>query len=931
MQEVVFLTGGTGFLGAQIALRLMKRKDARVIAFVRADDKPSAERRLRRAWWDWPELRAEVGVRVETVTGDLAAPNLGLDAETHARLVKEVTHIIHSAADMRLNGPIDELRRANVEGTKNIIELARAAHADHGITRYAHISTAYVAGGRRGEVPESDLTDEHGFSSRYELSKFEGEREVQAAKKELPISVFRPGMVIGDSKTGAIRNFNTLYFPLRLFLFGKLRTIPSKPGLKVNMVPVDYVADAVSTLTFKQEAEGLNFHLVAPYEKLPTAREMMNMARDYALKQHGIELKRPRFVPIGTFLTRSAYKTQKALEKQDKSIFDGLLTLAPYFSERRRFRRDNTDRLMGKYDFDWREVLPHMVEFAIFHGFMHRSERTVFEQIIFRQKSKTRPVTYHDIVDGKEVRRTGLEVRADILAAAEALRSMGIGPGDNVGISGVNSTRYVTVDTAIGLVGAVSVPIYYTSAPNEVDTILISTGCKMFFVGAPKLLERLGEIRSTIPMVSFCRACPALPEDKDVTTWQAFLDKGKGSKGPTTAPVNLDDLANIRCTSGTTGNVKGVTFKHHNLRAMAESLAAVLPWNARTRAIHYLSYLPMSHVVEGISAAYAPYYTPCSLDVWYLEDFRGLEKAVPTARPNIFFSVPRYYEKVWEKVMENSTARNWVSAPEGFKKNLLRGIIRKKTLEKAGLDRCEHLLVGSAPMSMECLENFRSLGIEIHDAYGLTEAPVVTMNMQGHNKLGTVGTLMPWTEMKISDDGEVLFKGPQITPGYYDPELEQPFVDGWFATGDLGHIDEDGYLVLKGRKREMMVTSYGKNIHPVKVEGMLRQLPGINEAMLIGEARPYVSALVWYEPGLSKDELKEMDGGIRAVNGFLSHAEQVKHWAILPFDLSVDGGELTPSLKLKRQAVLDSRAGVIEGLYDGKEKAGVLYGAMKKD
>ena len=281
----ILLTGATGFLGAHIAFRLVKETNHNIAALVRADDREAAVRRLSRAWWDWPELIQALGGRVKVITGDVSEPHLGLGEADYRELVRVVTHIIHTAADLRLNAPLNELRKTNVNGTANVLQFAHDVHRDHGLTRLSHVSTAYVAGGKTGAVSENSLSDVYGFYSNYEVSKYEGEQLVQQAQSQLPISVFRPGLVVGDSRTGAIKTFNTLYFPLRLYLTRHPRIIPVSPSLRINMVPVDYVADAIMKLTFVPEAEGLNFHLVVPWEKLPTAGELIEFLRVWAKKR----------------------------------------------------------------------------------------------------------------------------------------------------------------------------------------------------------------------------------------------------------------------------------------------------------------------------------------------------------------------------------------------------------------------------------------------------------------------------------------------------------------------------------------------------------------------------------------------------------------------------------------------------------------------
>ena len=916
MSHIVLLTGATGFLGSQVARWLLEHTAHTLIALVRAEDDRAAARRLARAWWDWPALAEAIGGRIEALRGDVSMPRLGLDEATYRELVRRVTHIVHAAADLRLEAPIEELRATNVQGTAQVLELARAVHQDHGLGRLAHVSTAYVAGGRQGLVPEEALSDGFGFANAYEQSKYEGERLVQAAMRELPITVFRPGMIVGDSHTGAIKSFNTVYYPLRLYLTGKLRVVPTSASLRVNLAPVDYAAEAIGRLTFDPRAAGLNVHLVAPFAALPTVGELLQFVRAWARRTLGLALPRPLYLPVpaawGRFLARWA------MRRGERGILGTLATLMPYFRERRQFGRDALDRLLGPSDFRWRDILPPILEYATSMSFLHRSERTVHEQILFRLGSVSRPVVYHDLVEGQTVTRDSLEVRADMLAAAAALGSLGVRPGDRVAVVGLNGSRYLTVDVAIGLAGAASVPIYYTSPPGEIAEILAASGARLLMVGAPKVLERLGEMATDIPIVSFCRAAPGGSVTRPVMAWEEFLARGRGAEAAPVAPVGPRDLATVRYTSGTTGRVKGVCFDHANLRWMAESLCSLFPWRERNRPASYLSSLPMSHVVEGIIAAYAPYYVPAPVDIYFLEDFRALQRALQQVRPTIFFSVPRFYEKVWEATLKSGLGSAYISSGPGLLQHILRPLLRSGVLRKAGLDRCQWLIVGSAPPSVELLRQLRGLGIEVHNAYGLTEAPLVAMNRPGANRLGTVGRPLPDTQVRLAEDGEVLVRGPQVTSGYLDPTLTSPLRDGWLLTGDLGLLDGEGNLVLQGRKKELIVTSYGKKFHPAKVESLLKEIPGVEEALAVGDGRPFCSAILWVhrndrDPGL----LAGIERAIAAANGRLSHPERVKRWAILENDLSIERGDLTANLKLKRQQALARLMDVVEALYGG--------------
>jgi len=917
------ITGATGFLGTQVARRLLAMTDGVLVAVVRAEGQEQARRRLSRAWWEWPELVTQIGSRVEVLPGDVAQPGLGLDETSYGGLVERVTHVIHAAADLRLGASLEELRKTNVGGTAHVLELALAAHADHGLARFAHVSTAYVAGRRRGEIKEAGLDDSMGFCNSYERSKYEGERLVRESSAQIPVSVFRPGMIVGDSKTGAVKTFNTLYVPLRLYLSGHLRVAPVSPRMRVNLVPVDYVSEAVVKLVLDPRAEGETFHLTAPWDSLPTVGELVVAVRRWARDRLGVRLPRPLFLPV-PLPTRSRGEDESPASRGSLAL---LSTLAPYLRNRRRFVRENVDRLLGPYDFDWHEFLPHLLEYAVYCGFLHRSERTVHEQVAFRLAGKSRPVVYHDIAQSATRTRSARDVRQEILRAVSALEAMGIVRGDRVAIVGPNGTRYLSLDVAIGLVGAASVPLYPTSAPSEMEAILEDAGVRALFVGTPGLLERLAERGASFPVVSFSR--DDLPDRSGgrVLTWEEFLTRGNDGLGRAEAPVDFSDLATLRYTSGTTGSPKGVAFDHGNLRFMAESLGSLFPWHSRTRRVVYLSFLPMNHVVEGILTTYGPYYAPAPLDLFFLEDFRDLARVLPRVRPTVFFSVPRFYEKVWEGVECAPVVRRFARSSGGPKSRIMRRLLRWSILRKAGLDRCAQLVVGSAPSRPEVLAGFQKLGIEIHNAYGLTEAPLVTMNRLGRNRLGTVGEPLPETEVRLAQDGEVLVRGPQVTRGCFGEGEDLGLSDGWLATGDLGHLDEARYLVIEGRKKQVIVTSYGKNVLPERTESLLREIPGVREAMLVGDGQPYCVALLWMdETAVDETGAAGIDWAVEGANVRLSRPEQARAWALIPYDLSGETGELTANLKLRRGEIVRLRTAVIDALYErGPIPPGVVH------
>jgi long-chain acyl-CoA synthetase len=917
----VMITGATGFLGTQIIQRLINKTDYEILALVRGEDKLSAMNRLRRAWWEFPDLKSAIGQRIHLLNGDITQDQLAIPDDQYEKLAATVTHIIHTAADLHLNAPLEDLRKTNQTGTLNVLQLAHKIHENGNLKRFSHVSTAYVAGRRKGYINEDSLTDELGFLSNYERSKYESELEVKNTK--LPLSIFRPGMIVGDSRSGYIKTFNTFYTPLRLYLTGKQRIIPIKPTEKINIIPVDYVADAVATLTFDQRAEGLTFHLTSPYDCQPTVEELIKFVRKWALDTLDFELPRPIFAPILAYVISKISNSKLISNPQSKKKLETINTLAPYFNEDREFSLKNTEKLMGDYQLDWKSFMPKILKFAVYMGFFHRSERTVHEQILFRLKSRSRPVKYYDIIDGQYYLRSTSKIYEEMLQTARSLKKLNISKGDRVAIVGHNSTRYLILDVAIGLVGAVSVPLYYTSSVGEIKDIIKDCEASLFFVGVPDILNKLKDSDDNFNLISFSDG----KTDSKIMDWGEFIDLGKYSDYELSAPVDLDDIATIRYTSGTTGRPRGVMFTHGKLRWMAEYISSMPPWKNRIEEVSYLSFLPMNHVVEGIMGLYGPYYAPAHLNLYFLKDFQNLPRALRRVRPNIFFSVPRFYEKVWSEVTENSMGKLYSKTSNGLIKNFMRRLIKRSILKKAGLDRCAQLIVGSAPVSEDLLMYFHELGIEIFNAYGLTEAPLLTMNLLGKNRIGTVGEPLPSTKVDIAPDGEVIVKGPQVMSGYLNSDQNKhssPFKDGWLYTGDFGYLTPEGSLVITGRKKELLVNSYGKTISPLKIESMLKDIPHIAEALLIGEGKPYCSALLWLED--DSVEKKEISSAIKDINHRVSRPEEIKKWVALKNDLSIENGDLTANLKLKRLNIVNRYDRVVSYIYEkGELPEDILY------
>ncbi|MCC8141027.1 MAG: AMP-binding protein [Lachnospiraceae bacterium] len=899
----ILITGITGFLGTEIVSEIMQTTEDTVCGLIRAGSVKEANATLTALWYERPELFDNIGTRILPVLGDITEADLGLSDADRDMLIHNTDYIIHTAALIGIKHSREQFWDVNVTGTGHVLAFAGQIQSDHPLRRFSHISTAYVAGSRSGRIMEDSLVDA-GFSSLYEQSKFEGESLVAQARDQMPVSVFRPGQIVGDSKTGRVKNFNTLYYPLKLCLKQQARIFPIRKSLRVNMVPVDYVAKSIVHLTYEDDASGKTFHLTAHAGMQPTVAELVGAVSDWAEKTYSVHLRRPLFVPL-PFLSRiGASHNLSEDNRSDKSVRSNMLALAPYFTEDKIFDTTNTEHFMGAYDLDWHMYLPHLLDYAVSKNFLDHNSRTVFEQVRFCLKRQHASATYYDVTSEGMRECSARSADERIEHTLKALQALGIGPGSRVAVSGINSVSYFILDVAIGLSGAASVPLYYTTPADELDELLQKSGAGWFFIGDTRIVSKVSQLTYDGQMISFTEGAP-LPEDSRLMSWNSFLSLGE-DRDVTPVQVSYQDIATIRYTSGTTGNSKSVAFTHGQLRWMAETMGSLLSFKSRmARHATYLSFLPLSHVVEGILGAYTPYYLGISRSLYFLNDFDKVAQTLPEVRPTIFFSVPRFYEKVWDQLARTRAGSRYIAGKSALPKRTLKNTL----LKRAGLDQCDQLIVGSAPVSVKLLTDFRNLGIEIHNAYGLTEAPLITLNRLGDNDLATVGTPLPETTVTLSEDGEVLVKGPQVAAEYdgrTSPVLH---------TGDLGTITANGHLQIVGRKKEILINSYGKNINLQKAETLLKDIPGISEAILIGEKRPYCVALLWPEDDEPAPDEETLTDAVRFVNEQLSHPEQIRRYALMAEPLKISTGELTPNLKLRRDNIAELHQDMIDGLY----------------
>ncbi len=916
--STILITGITGFLGTEIVSEIMRATEDTVYGLVRAGSAAEAAARLEALWYERPELKKNIGTRIFPVPGDITKSGLGLREADEDLLIRRTDYVIHTAALIGIRHTREEFRKVNVEGTAHVLDFAGRIQSDHALKRFSHVSTAYVAGTRKGFIMEDSLEDS-GFSSLYEQSKFEGESLVAQAKNELPVSIFRPGQIVGDSRTGYVKNFNTLYYPLKLYLKRQMRVFPIKKTMRVNMVPVDYVAQCIVRITYADGAAGKTFHLTAPPAMQPTVAELIDAVRTWAKENLSLRLRKPVFLPI-PFLDKigASYNLSEDGPKE-KNVLTNMLALSPYFSENKTFITENTERFMGSYKLDWQAYLPQLLAYAVNKSFLDDNSRTVFEQVRFCLNREHASITYYDVTDDGMRKCSASAMNERIECTLKALQTLGVGPGSRVALSGINSVSYFVLDVAIGLSGAASVPLYYTTPPGELDELLQKSGAGWFFIGDDRILSKVPQMTYPGQMISFTENA-SLPKDSRLLSWGEFLRLGK-DREIMPVQVSCQDLATIRYTSGTTGNSKSVAFTHYQLRWMAETVGSLLSFKSRSGPAAYLSFLPLSHVVEGILGAYTPYYIGTPLSIYFLNDFNRVAEMLPKVRPTIFFSIPRFYEKVWDQLAQNRLGALYISGKNALTKSILRPLMKRTLLKRAGLDQCDQLIVGSAPVSRKLLEDFRDLGIEIHNAYGLTEAPLITLNRLGENDITTVGPPLPETEVTLAKDGEILVKGPQVAAAYDGRTSDT------LHTGDLGVITANGHLQIVGRKKEILINSYGKNINLQKVETLLKDIPGISEAVLIGEKRPYCVALLWPEEDLPVPDEPTLTAAVISVNEQLSHPEQIKRYALMTDPLKISTGELTPNLKIRRDKITEIHQETIDGLYahDAAASGSVLW------
>ena len=557
---------------------------------------------------------------------------------------------------------------------------------------------------------------------------------------------------------------------------------------------------------------------------------------------------------------------------------------------------------------------------------------------------------------------------AQVRTVAAALLSWDLSAGQSVAVLGENRTEWVIADLGIMMAGGVTAAIYATNAADGVEYVLEHSDSRFAIVENAEQLDKVLEVRKHLPLLE--RIVVIDPKglqgfaDAMVVSWADFNERGRvWLESPSNAAMleqrlterQGSDPAIFIYTSGTTGRPKGAVLSHRNLLFTAEAFCAA---NRVFESDEVLSFLPLSHITERVlSVALAVRY---GYTVSFVENPDTVFENLCEVRPTLFFAVPR----VWEKLMSvieirmakadavKKSAYRWAAGQGRLRAQAQRdsqrssiamhvaylGVLRSLK-QRLGLDRARLVISGAAPISQHVLEFFHGMNVPIREGYGQTEGSAAATVHQGWPvKLGTVGKALPGIEISIAADGEILLRGDCVFIGYHkdDVATTETLRDGWLHTGDIGELDSDGELRITGRKKDIFITAAGKNIAPAQIENLLKASSFIADAVLIGDGRKYLSALIvideenvseWAQvrklPFTTYGDLTQnsevvtlIEQQIDSVNQTLARAEQVKKFRILPKRLAQEDGEVTPTLKVKRASLLRSHQSLVADMYE---------------
>ena len=563
---------------------------------------------------------------------------------------------------------------------------------------------------------------------------------------------------------------------------------------------------------------------------------------------------------------------------------------------------------------------------------------------------------------------TWAEFSTYTMDVAKSLIAMGFESGDNLSIYSYNRKEWYAAYSAANMAGGAAVGVYHTCSPEEVDWVVGNSDSKVVFVGnnpmdggdpSKMCSNRLSAVLDGLEKVEMAVVMDGVKMDHSkAVSWSEFIAMGSGLADSVVmeriAAVKPDDVASLIYTSGTTGNPKGVVLTHDNMDFEIGEVHKLVTFN---QGEGYVSWLPCAHVFGQLADNH----------IWIRDaiHMRVVDNPLHSidyckeVNPHLFIGVPRIYEKVYSNLVAGLGSKvGWLKLP------ILGNIVRKKAKQKIGFTNLKFAITGAAPINPDILHLFHDLGIPIYEGYGMTETSAgATLGHAGANKIGSVGKPLSGTELRIADpdeggNGEIQFRGRHVMAGYYkNPEAtaETMTEDGWLKSGDLGKIDSDGFVYVTGRLKEIYVSSAGKNIAPLVIEETMKSIPVVSQCMLVGDNRKYCSALFTLDVGailrdvhgldgatqvpkdpaeqlaklaelghdlseytaVGSDTYNQLEEAVMELNKKFSNPEQIKKFTVLPRDLGVDQGELTPTLKIRRKQIRENWAAEIEEMYAG--------------
>lgn len=557
---------------------------------------------------------------------------------------------------------------------------------------------------------------------------------------------------------------------------------------------------------------------------------------------------------------------------------------------------------------------------------------------------------------------TAERFRREVEEVALGLLAAGVGPGDRVGLMARTRYEWTLVDAAVWAAGAVVVPVYETSAAEQLRWILEDSGAVACFVETPSHAKTLARVSDGLPALRTSwvldgGATGVLPTLADlVASGREGAEEGRGELARRRAALSREDVATVIYTSGTTGRPKGCVLTHGNFLVECGTAVETLPELFTDPRSSTLLFLPLAHVFGRMIEVAV---LMARVRVGH-SDVARITRDLPTFQPTFVLAVPRVFERVYETARRRATtegkgavfqrasdvATAWSRAQDSGRPGLLlraqyalfdRLVYGKLRAALGG--RAEWAVSGGAPLGARLGHFYRGIGLTILEGYGLTETTAATtVNTPRAQRVGTVGRALPGTDLRVSETGEVLVRGGHVfreylgNPGATAEVLD---ADGWFATGDLGSVDDDGYLTITGRSKDILVTSSGKNVSPGPLEDSLRAHPLVSQAVVVGDGRSSIGALVtldeeavvaWLQQAGREpapvadlvedpDLLAELRRAVDGANESVSSAEGIRRLRVLPVDLTEEGGQLTPSMKVKRGVVLEEFADEVEAMY----------------